>query len=144
MGRSVVIIYGHRFITLPFIKAYVWQLLFNVRNISGVMVSMLTRSAVNLVFKPWSGQSKDYATFCIGIYCFSAKHTNYCLRLNSPVSYRHPVSNRRPILKSMSDFYVTDICSSDLCPFFKFSNRRPIFKSKRPFLTSSNRCQSRH
>ena len=31
--------------------------------------------------------------------------------------------------KSMSDFYVTDICTSDLCPFFKFSNRRPILKS---------------
>jgi hypothetical protein len=28
-------------------------------------------------------------------------------------------SNRRPILKSMSDFYVTDICTSDLCPFFQ-------------------------
>jgi hypothetical protein len=29
----------------------------------------------------------------------------------------------------MSDFYVTDICTSDPCPFFKFSNRHPIPKS---------------
>ena len=34
----------------------------------------------------------------------------------------------RPILKSMSDFYVRDICTSDLCHFLKFSNRRPILK----------------
>ena len=26
-------------------------------------------------------------------------------------------SDRRPILNSMSDSYVTDICTSDLCPF---------------------------
>jgi len=26
-------------------------------------------------------------------------------------------SDRRPILKSMSDIYVTDICTSDQCPF---------------------------
>jgi len=32
-----------------------------------------------------------------------------------------PASNRRPILKSTSDFYVTDICPSDLCSFYKFS-----------------------
>ena len=36
-------------------------------------------------------------------------------------SDRRPVSNRRPILKYMSDLYVTDICTSDL-----FSNRRPM------------------
>ena len=35
-------------------------------------------------------------------------------------------SDRRPILKSMSDFYVTDICILDLCPLFKFSNWRPM------------------
>ena len=53
-------------------------------------------------------------------------------------------SDRRPILKSLSDFYFTYICSSDLCPFsnsqigvqflnlwpfLTFLNRRPIFKS---------------
>jgi len=37
-------------------------------------------------------------------------------------SDRRPVSNQRPILKSVSDFYVTDICTSDLYLFFKFSN----------------------
>ena len=59
-------------------------------------------------------------------------------------SDRRPASNRRPILKSLSDFYFTYICPSDLCPFsnsqigvqflnlwpfLTFSNRRPIFKS---------------
>jgi hypothetical protein len=33
---------------------------------------------------------------------------------------------------------VTDICTSDLCPFFKFSNRPPILKSM-SFLNFSNR-----
>ena len=36
-------------------------------------------------------------------------------------SDRRPVSNRRPILKYMSDLYVIDICTSDL-----FSNLRPM------------------
>ena len=31
-------------------------------------------------------------------------------------SDRRPVSARRPVLKFMSDFYVTDMCTSDLCP----------------------------
>jgi hypothetical protein len=44
-------------------------------------------------------------------------------------SDRRPASNRCPILKSMADFYVTDICTSNLCLFLKFSNRRPILKS---------------
>jgi hypothetical protein len=35
------------------------------------MVSLLTSSAVDHEFKPWSGQTKDYK---IGIYCFSAKY----------------------------------------------------------------------
>ena len=33
------------------------------------------------------------------------------------------------ILKSMSNFYLTEIFTLDLCPFFKFSNRHPILKS---------------
>ena len=37
----------------------------------GIMVSVLTSSAVDRGFKPWSGQTKDYE---IGICCFSAKH----------------------------------------------------------------------
>ena len=37
----------------------------------GVMVSIVTSSAVDCEFKPRSGQSKDYK---IGICCFSAKH----------------------------------------------------------------------
>ena len=35
------------------------------------MVSVLTSSAVDRGFEPWSGQTKDYK---IGICCFSAKH----------------------------------------------------------------------
>lgn len=31
-------------------------------------------------------------------------------------------------VKSMSYFYVTEICTSDLCPFFEVTNRRSIFK----------------
>ena len=38
-------------------------------------------------------------------------------------------SDRRQILKNMQDFYLIDICTSDLCPFSKFSNLRPILKS---------------
>ena len=48
---------------------------------------------------------------------------------NMQESERRPVSNRSPILKFMSDFYVTDICTSVLCPFSKFTNRRQILKS---------------
>jgi hypothetical protein len=36
------------------------------------MVSVLTSSAVDRVFEPWSGRTKYYE---IGICCFSAKHT---------------------------------------------------------------------
>jgi hypothetical protein len=39
--------------------------------ISGVMVSVLTVSAVNRGFEPRSGQTKDYK---IGICCFFTKH----------------------------------------------------------------------
>ena len=35
------------------------------------MVSMLTSSAVDRGFEPWSGQTKDLK---IGICCFSARH----------------------------------------------------------------------
>ena len=35
------------------------------------MVNMLASSAVDCVFEPWLGQTKDYK---IGICCFSAKH----------------------------------------------------------------------
>ena len=39
--------------------------------IGGAMVSVLTLSAVDRGFEPWSGQTKDYK---ICIFCFSAKH----------------------------------------------------------------------
>jgi hypothetical protein len=40
-------------------------------HIGGVMVSVLATSAVDRVFEPRSGKTKDYK---IGICCFSAKH----------------------------------------------------------------------
>ena len=40
-------------------------------RIDGVMVSVLALSAVDRVFEPRSGQTKDYK---IGICCISAKH----------------------------------------------------------------------
>ena len=40
-----------------------------VNRISGVIVSVLTSSAVDHGFEPWFGQTKDYK---IGICCFSA------------------------------------------------------------------------
>ena len=43
----------------------------NLNHISGVMVSMLASSVVDLGLDPWSGQAKDYK---ICIRCFSTKH----------------------------------------------------------------------
>jgi hypothetical protein len=43
-----------------------------LNRIDGVMVSMLSSSAVDRGFEPWSGQTKDYE---IGICWFSPKHT---------------------------------------------------------------------
>jgi hypothetical protein len=40
-------------------------------RIGGVVVSVLASSAVDGVFEPWLGQTKDYA---IGVCCFAAKH----------------------------------------------------------------------
>jgi hypothetical protein len=42
-----------------------------LNRISGVMVSVLSSSAVDRGFEPWSSQTKDYK---INICCFSAKH----------------------------------------------------------------------
>ena len=55
-------------------------------------------------------------------------------------SDRRQAANRRPILKSMSNYYVRDICTSDLCPFLKFSNRHPILKNLCFFFKFSNWC----
>ena len=46
--------------------------LIDLNCICGVMVSVLTLSAVDCGFEPQSGQTKDYR---IGICCFSSKHT---------------------------------------------------------------------
>ena len=43
----------------------------NVSHINGVIVSVLSSSAVDCWFEPRSGETKDYK---IGICCFSAKH----------------------------------------------------------------------
>ena len=53
-------------LSLSFITSY-FNLHFNC--IGGVMVSVLTSSAVDRGFEPQSGQAKDYKT---GICCFSA------------------------------------------------------------------------
>ena len=42
-----------------------------MNGIGGVMVIVLTSSTVDRVFKPRSGQTKNYD---FGICCFSAKH----------------------------------------------------------------------
>jgi hypothetical protein len=63
----------------------------------------------------------------------SASHFQI-LRSMVDLLVRVRVNNRYPILKSMSDFHITDICSSDRCPFFKFSNLWPC-------LSFSNRRQ---
>ena len=57
---------------MNFVTVICTQLKFSVLNyISGVMVSVLTVSAVNRGFEPRSGQTKDYK---IGICCFFTKH----------------------------------------------------------------------
>ena len=69
----------------------------------------------------------------------------YCVNMKD--SDRLLASNWWPILKSMSDFYFTDICTSDLCPFFKCLNLCPFsnyeisiqFSNLWQFLTFSNR-----
>ena len=50
---------------------YIQNRMYNYMYISGVMVSVLTSSAVDRGFELRSGQAKDYK---IGICCFSAKH----------------------------------------------------------------------
>jgi hypothetical protein len=47
------------------------QIIHSYNRIGGVMVSVLTSSAVDRGFEPRSGQTKDYE---IGMCCFSAKH----------------------------------------------------------------------
>ena len=46
--------------------------LIGTNRIGGVMASALASSAVDRLFEPLSGQTKDYT---IGMCCFSAKHT---------------------------------------------------------------------
>jgi hypothetical protein len=53
------------------IFAEVEVFLFVANHISGVMVSVLSSSAVDCGFEPQSGQTKDYE---IDICCFSAKN----------------------------------------------------------------------
>lgn len=49
-----------------------FKIVFPYNGISGVMVSMLTRSAENRGFDPQSGQTNNYK---IGKCCFSTKHS---------------------------------------------------------------------
>jgi hypothetical protein len=43
-------------------------------DVGGVMVRLLTSGVVNRVFEPPSGQDKDYR---IGIFCFSTQHLTF-------------------------------------------------------------------
>jgi hypothetical protein len=54
-----------------FLQTYIYSFQWKYNHIGGVMVSILTSSAIDHGFKPCSGQTKDYK---IGICCFSFKH----------------------------------------------------------------------
>jgi hypothetical protein len=61
-----------QFQTLPLLPFWSYvSIFFSWNRIGDVMVSMLTSSAVDRGFEPWSGQTKDLK---IGICCFSIKH----------------------------------------------------------------------
>ena len=63
---------GVDFVLSNFFNFIIWEFFVTSLNcIGGVMVSVLTSSAVYRGFEPRSGQTKDYK---IGICCFSAKH----------------------------------------------------------------------
>jgi hypothetical protein len=53
--------------------------------IGGVMVSVLTLSAIDRGFEPRSGQTKDYK---IGICCFYAKHTTLRRKTQEKINTR--------------------------------------------------------
>ena len=80
------------------------------RRISGVMVSVLTSSAVDRGFEPRSGQTKDYE---IDICCFSAKHAALsrknkdCLARNqNNVSELRDMSTRGLLLQWASNIKI--------------------------------------
>ena len=61
------------FVLCRILRLHIYKSYFHHQNrFGGVMVSVLTSSAVDRGFQLWSGQAKDYK---IGICCFSAKHT---------------------------------------------------------------------
>ena len=73
---------------------------------------------------------KNYSTFCTIVFDFPKRYEMiryiHCIcktQINVQALIGHS------ILKSMSEFYVINICTSNLCPFFKFSYRSPILKS---------------
>ena len=78
--------------------------------ISGMMVSVLTSSAVDRGFEPRSGQTKDYK---IGIYCFSANHTalrrkskDWLARNQNNVSEWSDISTRRLLFQWASTIKI--------------------------------------
>jgi hypothetical protein len=61
------------FVLCRILRLHIYEGYFHHQNrFGGVMVSVLTSSAVDRGFQLRSGQAKDYK---IGICCFSAKHT---------------------------------------------------------------------
>ena len=76
----------------------------------------------------------DVLVICLFLEKILFKHNRVLLNFWRGVNICKTQIDIHPLidLKSMSDFYVTDICTSNLCPFFKFSNQWM-------FLTFSNR-----
>ena len=64
--------------TISYLNIYIRPSYSELNRIGGVMISVLSSSAVDRGFKPRSGQTKDYE---FGMCCLSAKHA--ALRRNS-------------------------------------------------------------
>jgi hypothetical protein len=89
-------------ITHSFIPSYLFH---QSNRIGGVMVSVLTSSAVDRGFEPRSGQTKNYK---IGMCCFSAKHA--ALRRKSKTGWL----GIRIMCPSGATFLSADCCFNEL------------------------------
>jgi hypothetical protein len=81
-----------------------------MHHVGGVMVSPLTSSAVDRVFEPRSGQTKDHK---IGICCFSAKDAAlrrkskyWLVRNQNNVSERSDISTRGQLFQLASTIKI--------------------------------------
>ena len=71
MTLALLTINKCEYIDLYYHMHFGFHLSSTLNRVGGVMVSVLSSSAVDREFEPRSGQNKDYE---IGICCFSAKH----------------------------------------------------------------------